>query len=87
MNKRVIREFLTSAESRAARKEVIESLLESVVDLRGGVHQLTLNETFAAYRFELQTYGRSAILKRLRQHARGHAGDVVDKYLQTLTEE
>lgn len=79
-----IHEFLTSAETGAARKEVIQFALQSVSVLRSDIKDLSLTETFAAYRYELQTFKRTAILKRLRQHARGRAGQVVDEFLQSL---
>ena len=80
--KALIREFLTSATS--VRKEQVRYVLASSENVRAYASSLTLTEAFAAFSYELNTFQRGSVLKRMRQRAAQCASDIVSEYIKTL---
>lgn len=80
------KEFLATAEEEM-RREQITFILASAVNTRHYVQTLSLTEAYAAFKYELDTFQRQSVMKRLQQRIRGRACELIDQHLEYLENE
>lgn len=75
---------LIRADTTKIRRHLVDAVLVGTEQFYSRYKDLTLKEVFAAYKMELATYRRSAILNRLKRRAKTLAADEVGGFFDQV---